>query len=110
MLRLRQGDSFMSNAKKSFVVGGHYESFIAEKVSSGRFNNASEVVRAGLRMLEDYETRLNEVRLLVDAADLELRGGKGIEFAGADALRGEVLRRGNCYHAQKTDCRAAGAG
>lgn len=84
----------MSNAKKSFVVGGHYESFIADKISSGRFNNASEVVRAGLRMLEDYETRLNEVRLLVDAADAQIQDGKGIEFAGAGVLRDEVLRRG----------------
>ncbi len=84
----------MSNAKKSFVVGDHYEFFIANKISTGRFNNASEVVRAGLRMLEDYETRLNEVRLLVDAADAQIQDGKGIEFASASALREEVLRRG----------------
>ena len=84
----------MSNAKKSFVVGDHYEAFIANKISTGRFNNASEVVRAGLRMLEDYETRLNEVRLLVDAADAQIQDGKGIEFAAAGALRDEVLRRG----------------
>ena len=41
----------MPNAKKSYVVGDRYEEFMATQVKAGRFNNASEVVRAGLRML-----------------------------------------------------------
>jgi antitoxin ParD1/3/4 len=36
---------------RSFALGEHFE----ERVSSGRFNNASEVVRAALRLLEDRE-------------------------------------------------------
>ena len=31
------------------------KSFIRKQLKSGRYNNASEVVRAGLRMLEDFE-------------------------------------------------------
>lgn len=34
----------------------HYEDFVQEAVSSGRYGNVSEVVRAALRLLEDYET------------------------------------------------------
>lgn len=45
-----QGDA---NAK--FALNDHYESSIRKQLESGRFNNASEVVRAGLRMLEDLE-------------------------------------------------------
>jgi len=39
----------------SIALGEHYEQFIKQQLESGRYNNASEVVRAGLRMLEDYE-------------------------------------------------------
>ena len=44
----------MPNVEKSYVVGDRYEEFIAAQIETGRYNNASEVVRAGLRMLEDY--------------------------------------------------------
>jgi len=60
----------MSSLKRSFVVGERYDAFIGEQVAAGRFSNASEVVRAGLRMLEDYETRLAQARALVADADV----------------------------------------
>ena len=84
----------MPNVKKSYVVGERYEEFIAAQIETGRYNNASEVVRAGLRMLEDYETRLGETRQLVDAADAEIDAGKGIEIASADELTDQVVQRG----------------
>ena len=36
-------------------LGDHFEAFVSRQVADGRFQNASEVVRAGLRMLEDFE-------------------------------------------------------
>ena len=41
----------------SVALGTHFEKFVRDQVKSGRFNNASEVVRAGLRLLEDQQVR-----------------------------------------------------
>ena len=91
----------MANAKKSYVVGDRYEAFIARQIDSGRFNNASEVVRAGLRMLEDYETRLAETRALVDEADAEIAAGKGIDYATTQDLTDDIVKRGMARLSQK---------
>ncbi len=39
----------------SVALGAHFEKFVRDQVASGRYNNASEVIRDGLRMLEDAE-------------------------------------------------------
>lgn len=46
----------------SISLGSHFESFIESTVSKGRFSNASEVVRAGLRLLEEEENRITVLR------------------------------------------------
>ena len=42
----------------SISIGSYFDSFIKGRISSGRFKNASEVVRAGLRLLEEEENKL----------------------------------------------------
>jgi antitoxin ParD1/3/4 len=46
----------------SISLGDHFESFIEDNINNGRFNNASEVVRAGLRLLEDEENKVIALR------------------------------------------------
>jgi antitoxin ParD1/3/4 len=43
-------------------LGPHYEEFIRQNIAGGRYNNASEVIRAALRRLEEDETRLAAMR------------------------------------------------
>lgn len=51
----------------SVALTTHFESFVREQVESGRFNNASEVVRAGLRLLEDQQRHLDALRASITA-------------------------------------------
>lgn len=53
----------------SVALSPHFESFVREQVESGRYNNVSEVVRAGLRLLEDSE-RQQALRLEALRADV----------------------------------------
>lgn len=46
----------------SYVIGDHFELFIKEQIQQGRYASASEVVRDGLRALEDQE-KLRTVKL-----------------------------------------------
>ena len=46
----------------SISLGTHFEEFIENSIDNGRFNNASEVVRAGLRLLEDEENKIISLR------------------------------------------------
>ena len=42
----------------SVTLGPHFDNFIPEKIAQGRFQSVSEVVRAGLRKLEQDESKL----------------------------------------------------
>ena len=46
-------------------LGPKQEGYVRELVETGRYNSASEVVRTGLRLLEERETRLADLRQLI---------------------------------------------
>ncbi|HBR97204.1 MAG TPA: type II toxin-antitoxin system ParD family antitoxin [Gammaproteobacteria bacterium] len=46
----------------SIVLGEHFDRFIAAQVKNGRYGSASEVIRQGLRILEEHEQKVEAMR------------------------------------------------
>lgn len=53
----------------SISLDDHFSDFLSQQVSSGRYRSASEVVRAGLRLLEDRETQVAALRAALVAGE-----------------------------------------
>ncbi|AKK73645.1 antitoxin [Chryseobacterium sp. P1-3] len=61
----------------SVSLGDYFEDFVDHKVSEGRYKNASEVIRAGLRLLEEEE---NKILLLKNAIKEGIESGTAKNF------------------------------
>lgn len=49
-------------------VGPRWEGFVSEIVKAGRYGSASEVVREGLRLVEEREAKLKDLRDTINAS------------------------------------------
>lgn len=53
--------------KTSISLGDYFDEFVQTQIASGRYKNVSEVIRAGLRLLEDEESKTNLLRKAIQA-------------------------------------------
>lgn len=54
----------------SMLLGDHFAGFIDTQVQSGRYMSASDVVRAGLRLLEEHESKVKALQDALIAGEL----------------------------------------
>jgi antitoxin ParD1/3/4 len=73
-------------------LGDHFENFVADQVATGRFTNVSEVVRAGLRLLEEHEQeRLARLADLKRSIEEGIASGDG-GVLDLDAIYGQARK------------------
>jgi len=53
----------------SVTLGAHFDEFITEKIALGRFQSVSEVIRAGLRKLEEDESKFQVLKERLQAGE-----------------------------------------
>tara|TARA_B100001778_G_C18291141_1_gene495409 strand:- start:75 stop:335 length:261 start_codon:yes stop_codon:yes gene_type:complete len=76
----------------SFALGEHDRHFIASMVKDGRFGNKTEVVRAGLRLLEDYEIskKIQRLRAQIAEGDADIASGLLHKYEKTDDLFNDI--------------------
>ena len=83
----------------SVSLGDHFASFVDQQVETGRYSSASDVVRAGLRLLEEHEAK---VKALHDALRAGEESGPATPF-DREAFQAELQAR----HAQQENLTGA---
>lgn len=68
----------------SVSLGDYFENFVDNRISEGRYKNASEVIRAGLRLLEEEE---NRIRILKNAIQVGIESGISKNFNPKNHLK-----------------------
>ncbi len=74
----------MTARNTSVSLGNHFAGFIETQVNNGRYGSASDVIRAGLRLLEEHEAR---VKLLQEALIAGEQSGPPAPFDNEEFLR-----------------------
>lgn len=83
---------------KNINLTEHYADFVDQLVASGRFKNASEVLRAGLRLLEQLteedQQKLALLRNLASEGFEQINQGQGLEFSDQKRLAAHIGKLG----------------
>ena len=81
------------------------ETVVNQKVQSGMYNSASEVIREGLRLLVEQDrlkqTRLEEIRHSVMLGVTDIAEGRYTDYASGEELAEEIIANGMAQRANK---------
>src|SRR3954471_9509130 len=77
----------------NIYLGEHFDAFVRAQVATGRYANASEVIREALRRYEDDESKLAHLRALVQEAEEDIAAGREINIDDPRAYAASVRSR-----------------
>jgi len=77
-------------ANTSLTLGEHWEAFIKSEVASGRYGSASEVVRDGLRALEERKSKLEALRAHLAEGATQAAQGTFVEDYSIETVISEL--------------------
>lgn len=89
-------------ATRNVVLTEQNDEFIDSIVASGRFQNASEAMRAGLRLLETEETALQALRAHLEESIGQAERGEFVEGTGEEVIR-RAFARARARHDAKCE-------
>ena len=78
------------NKNTSISLGNYFNSFVEDSISEGRYKNASEMIRAGLRLLEEEESK---IRILKNAINEGIASGIAYDFDPQEHLESLKLKQ-----------------
>lgn len=84
---------------RNVVLTAHQNQLVDQLVSSGRYQNASEVLREGLRLIEsrdaEYAQRLQALRDAINVGIADIDAGRFQTFDTPEALRAHFMALAN---------------
>ena len=84
----------MTMAKTTSIqLGDHFDNFIAEKLKSGRYRNASELIREGLRRIETAEEKLEALSARLDIGRRQAEKGGFVDNFSYESLMAGIDER-----------------
>jgi antitoxin ParD1/3/4 len=79
-------------ATTSLSLGEHWEVFIKNEISSGRYGSASEVVRDALRSMEERKSKLESLRSHLMQGAEQAKAGQFVDGFSMDSLINDLDR------------------
>ena len=79
---------------RRFSLGDDWDQFIDAQVQAGCYSNATEVICAGLRLLQEQQTKTEELRQLIDQADASIAQGNGVFYSSPEAAVTAITEEG----------------